>query len=235
MQQYAASLLNASAILIVLPLVLLFLAITAFLLFSPLGTPLFKLLAARALQNKNYPMAARLYERIYHWQELMPGSDVYAKQAAFAWEQAGDLRQALSFYQKGEDWGKVGQLLTEMGKMEQAIEVFREHKLPARLAFCYEQTGHFWGAGELYELELDNHHKAQRFYEKALQQDDLLPLDRIRVRLLMARASFRLGKKEESQSHFEMAEALAAKPEAPQPDEHLKVVYRTVQLLLTGK
>ncbi|MBT9548756.1 MAG: hypothetical protein IV090_25405 [Candidatus Sericytochromatia bacterium] len=235
MQQHAATLINASAILIIFPLLLLLSAIMGLLLFSPLGTPLFKLLAARAMQKKNYAFAARLYERIYHWQELMEGADVYAKQAAFAWEQVGDLRQALAFSQKGEDWAKVGQLLIEMGKMEQAIEVFREHNLPARLAFCYEQTGHFWGAGELYELELDNHHKAMRFYEKSLQQDTLSPLDRIRVRLLMARTAFRLGKKEESLSHFEMAEALLAKPEAPQPDEHLKVVFRTVQLLLNGK
>lgn len=235
MQQHAASLLNLSAVLIFLPLLLLAAVIAAFLLFSPLGTPLFKSLAAWALQKKNYPLAARLYQRIYHWQELIPGAEVYAKQAAFALEQAGDLRLALSFYEKGEDWAKVGQLLIEMGKMEQAIAIFREHKLPARLAFCYEQSGHFWGAGELYELELDNLHKASRFYEKALLQDELPPLDRVRVRLLMARAAFRLGKKEESLSHYEMAEALLAKSDAPEPDEHLKVVQRTVQLLLKGK
>jgi tetratricopeptide (TPR) repeat protein len=234
MQQQMASLINLSSILIILPLLFLALVIIGFILFSPMGTPVFKSLAAWALKNKNYPLAARLFSRLYHWHEIV-GGEVYARQAGAAWEQAGDLREALFFYQKGEDWPKVGQLLMETGRPEQAIEVFREHKLPARLAFCYEQMDNFLGAGELYELELDNHHKALRFYDKALQQEHLSALDRIRVRLLMARTSFRLGKKEESLGHFEFADAMLAKPDAPESDEHLKVVYRTVQLLLQGK
>lgn len=201
------------------------------ILFSPMGTPLFKSFADWCYRHKYYKLAAWLYTRLYHWQELMGGT-AYARQAALAYEQAGNFREALIFYEKAEEWGKFGQLLLETGNLEEAMEVFRTHRLPARLAFCYEQTGHFIEAGELYEQELDNHIKALRFYEKALQQPSLSPSERIRVRLLMARTFLRLGKPEESQAQLELAEALWKRSEDVDKQDSLKALHTQVLALL---
>jgi len=226
-----ASILNFSALMFFVPFSLLVLLVLGFLIYSPLGTPLFKSLAAWCLSKKKYAESAWLYSRVYHWQELMEGSSVFARQAAFAYEQAGNLRLSLEFYEKGEDWNKVGQLLMEMGKTEQALALFKEKKLPARLAFYYEQNENYLGAGELYELELNNSHKALRFYEKGLQQEKLPPLERIRARFLLARVCFHLDKKEESYTHYGMAETLISRLDAPLEDMHVLALERAVQAL----
>lgn len=230
-EQQMAALINVSALLFIVPLGLIAVLVLGLIIFSPVGTPLFKLLAAWCMRKKRYDLAAWIYARIYHWQELM-GGEAYAREAAFAYEKAGNFRKALVFYEKAGDWGKLGQMLLETGHFEQAIEVFRSHNLPARLAFCYEQVGNYIGAGELYECELDNQIKALRLYEKALQQPSLPLPDRIRVRLLMARTFLRLDKSEESQAQIELAETLWNRSGVAFNDEHLEALHAEVLALL---
>ena len=108
--QQLASLVNFSALLLLVPFGLLLVLAGLFVVMSPLGSPLFKPMAAWALRQKYYPWAATLYARLYDWNELTGGED-FARQAAWSFEQAGDFGRALEFYEKGQDWAKLGQLL----------------------------------------------------------------------------------------------------------------------------
>jgi tetratricopeptide (TPR) repeat protein len=205
--QQLVSLANFSAAMFLVPFSLLVTLVVLFLLMSPLGSPLFKIIAAWAMRQKYHALAARMYVRLYDWHELT-GGETFARQAAWAFEQAGDFRRALEFYEKGEDWAKLGQLLLETGQLEKAVSIFQAYNMPARLAFCYEQAGNYLAAGEIYERELGNTLKALRFYEKALQQDELTLANRIRVRLMMARAFHHLDKPDEYQLNLKLAERL---------------------------
>jgi tetratricopeptide (TPR) repeat protein len=193
-----ASLLNLSAMLFFVPLTLLIAGLSWFVLNSPLGTPVVQFFAQRHFQAKRYRKAASLYERLYHFHELMGGKN-YARQAAVAHEMSGDLKAALKHYELAEDWGKLGQLQMESGQLEAALESFTRGKLPARLVLCHEQLLNFYQAAVIYEHDLHQLHKARIFYERAESTND--PITQTLASLALVRIDRALGRQEESNYH----------------------------------
>lgn len=195
-----ASLLNLSALLFFVPLTLVITGVSWFILNSPLGTPVIHFWAQRHMQGKRYRKAAALYERLYHFHELMGGKN-YARQAAIAHEMSGDLKAALKYYELAEDWGKLGQLQMESGQVEAALESFTRGKLPARLVLCHEQLLNYYEAAVIYEHDLHQLHKARIFYERAEANTDG-PVQTLAM-LGLARIDHTLGRSEEAEKHVQ--------------------------------
>ncbi|MEZ0373131.1 MAG: hypothetical protein ACAI44_28830 [Candidatus Sericytochromatia bacterium] len=195
--EHYSALLNMSAILLVVPMSLLALGIAYILFNSPVGAPVYRRMADKAFQKKQYTRAANLYAKLHDLQVLLEGN-VYARKAAQCHEFSGNLQEAQIWYEKADDWAKVGQLLMEAGAIERAIEVFRDHDLPSRLAMCYEQLQDHLNAGQIYEFELNNPHKAEVIYKKAVASKD--KETSLLGKLMLARVYHRLTRSEEALS-----------------------------------
>lgn len=198
-QAQMASLINISALFVVLPMLALIGAIIYIVLNSPIGAPWFRWRAESHFKAKRFEKAAKAYEKLHHMQELVEGP-VYGRKAALSHEMSGKLREAIRWYERSEDWPKMGQLLMEAGDHARAAEVFEAHDLPARLALCYEEQENYIAAGEVYELRLHNFHRAEQQYRRAGLSTD--PETTLKARLLLARVQHQLGRREEAQSAF---------------------------------
>jgi tetratricopeptide (TPR) repeat protein len=198
-----ASLLNLSAMLFFVPLTLVIAGVSWFILNSPLGTPVIHFWAQRHMQGKRYRKAAVLYERLYHFHELMGGQN-YARQAAIAHEMSGDLKAALKYYEQAEDWGKLGQLQMESGHIEAALDSFTRGKLPARVVLCHEQLQNHYEAALIYEHDLHQLHKARIFYERAALNTDE-PIQTL-AKMGLVRIDRALGRSEEAEHHFQQVQ-----------------------------
>lgn len=198
--QSMSGLVNFSAILIIGPILLVLAMVIWLILNSPAGAPFFKALAEWAFNSKQYQRAARWYAKLHEMQELIEGP-IYARKAAQSYELAGNLREAQRWYEKGDDWAKVGQLLMEAGNHTQALEVFKSHDLPARLAHCYEVLQNYLEAGLVYEEQLHNLHKAEVFYRKASSSQDIET--QLKAKLMLARIYHKLERQEDAQNFFD--------------------------------
>lgn len=227
--QQASSLINLSAILLIGPIVLLLVCFAYVVIFSPVGAPLFKIMAESALKNKKYLQAARLYVKLHDMLELMEGT-VYARKAAQSFELGGNLREAQDWYAKGEDWAKVGQLLMEAGQYAKALEIYKHHDLPARLAHCYEQLEDPLKAAEVYEKQLKNLHKAEMYYKKAAAFPD--KEISLTAKLKLARVFLQLERLDEAQeSMLEVSREIASSAQYQEFPELLQLL-NDVKLLM---
>lgn len=197
---HASSLINISALMLVLPMLVLIGLIAWVVINSPIGAPLFKPLAENAYKNKKYARAAKLYAKLHDMLELMEGG-VYARKTAQCYELSGNLREAQRWYEKADDWAKVGQLLMEAGSLDRAVEIFREHNMPSKLAHCYEQIDDPLHAGEVYELQLKNYHKAEVMYKKAGASSD--KETSLEAKLRLARVLHQLARAEDARHLFD--------------------------------
>lgn len=229
--QQASSLINISALLLIGPMVILIGLIAYVLINSPLGAPLFKPMAEQAFRKKQYAKAAKLYIKLNDLLELMEGSQ-YARKAAQCFELGGNLREALRWYEKADDWTRVGQLLMEAGDYDKAAEVFAAHQLPAKLAHCYEQSEDFLRAGDVYEFQLKNLHKAEFNYKKAAGSPDKETL--LEAKLRLARVYHRLTRSEDARGAFDDASREIASSPQYQEFPDLLNLQRDVRDLLSG-
>lgn len=194
-----STLINYSMIFMLFPAFMMAAIIGYIILNSPMGAPVFRWLADSAFKKKNYLRAAERYAKLHELQVLMEGN-IYARKAALSMELGGNLREAQRWYEKADDWVKVGQLLLESGKREQAIEIFKLHDLPARLAHCYEQSDDFLNAGEVYEFQLNNLRKAEQHYKRAANSQDRETF--LHAKLRLARVYHQLERPEDAQSAY---------------------------------
>lgn len=195
-----SSLINMSATLVLIPLILIIALFAYIILHSPIGAPVFKRLAEKAFQKKEFSEAARHYAKLHHLQELIEGT-AYARKAALSYEMAGNLSEAVRWYGIAEDWGKLGQLYIDTGAMAQAIALFKEKRIPSRLAQCYEQIENYLFAAQIYQFDLQQMHKAELLYRKACQSDDKETL--LTAKLMLANLYFHTERKAESLGLFE--------------------------------
>lgn len=170
---------------------------------SPLAAPLYRSLAERHFKKKKYLPAAKLYQKLHHFQEHLEGL-VYAKKAALAYEMAGSIQEALESYRRAQDWPKVGQLLVELGKIEQARELYREQGLHQRLALLYEQENQYLEAGQIYLFELKSLHKANSCLRRACDSSD--PERRLQAHLHLSQVHLGLKRLSEARAEFELAD-----------------------------
>lgn len=208
-----AALFNLSALLFFIPLLIMVGIALFFILNSPAGTPFFKRAATYFLKKERFAWAAYCYERLYHFQLLLGNSKEYGRQAAFCYEQLHQIPEALSWYTKIEDWGKVGQLYMDSGKFEKAETIFRDYKMFSRLAYCYERQHKYGELGDLYETLLGSPQKALRFYEKALEKTPPATEQRAELQLRLIRTCLQLNRTTEAQQKWQdLATLFQAKP-----------------------
>lgn len=208
-----AALFNLSALLFFIPLLIMVGIALFFILNSPAGTPFFKKAAAYFLKKERFAWAAYCYEKLYHFQLLLGNSKEYGRQAAFCYEQLLQIPEALSWYIKIEDWGKVGQLYMDTGKFEKAEAIFSDYKMFNRLAYCYERQHKYMELGDLYETRLGNPQKALRFYEKALEKTPATTEQLAELQLRIIRTCLQLNRTAEAQQKWqELSTLFQAKP-----------------------
>lgn len=224
-----STLINYSMLLMLLPGTLVIVGLVYVLINSPMGSPVFRRLADSAFKRKNYLKAAQLYTKLHDLQVLMEGN-VYARKAALSLELGGNLREAQRWYEKADDWAKVGQLMLEAGHRVQAIEVFKAHDLPARLALCYEQGNDHVNAGEVYELQLNNLRKAEQHYKKAAASTDRETY--LQAKLRLARVYHQLKRAEDSQIALDEVSREISSSAQYQEFPELLALHRSVEQLL---
>lgn len=206
MEKHFAELSNISMILLVFSM-LPFLGLFAYILIkSPVFSPVHHWRAERAFAQKNYAKAARLFDRLHDFEALRHGN-IYAKKAALSYEMAGQLRLARDWYIKAQDFSKVGALLVESGKVDEAIELYQTENLPQRLAQLYEDQERFVEAAQVYR-SLRQPRKQENMYRKAMIKGDDAKIQE--ARLLLAQLYLEQKRIDEARRFFsEASEAMA--------------------------
>lgn len=204
-ETHTAQLFNLSSLIFVGSIVPFTLFLIYVILNSPVATPILRIWAEQAFKNKNYRRAAPLYKKLDFFQAQLEG-DIYLKKSALAYELAGSIQEALEAYRKAQEWPKVGQLLTELGKIEQAKEVYLENGLFQRLALLYEQEKNYLAAGKIYADQLQARHKAELALRRAL--DDSNPEVFLEARLLLVLLYVHMERFDEAQEQFQAANAV---------------------------
>lgn len=194
--QHVSSAMNLSMILLLVSFVPFVLFLGYVIINSPIGAPLFKGLAERQFQKKRYAKAAKNYIKLHDLQVHLEGL-VYAKKAAQSLELSGNLRDARRWYEKAEDWAKLGQLSLEAGETEAAQAIFAEHGLYPRLTQIYELKEQWIAAGDVYWEHLKNAHKAENAFRKASHSPD--PETKITAELKLALLYYRLKRQPEAE------------------------------------
>lgn len=207
MEKQFAELSNLSMLLLVFS-VLPFLGFFGYILFkSPVLSPLHHWRAERAFAAKDYPKAARLFDRLHDFEALRQGN-IYAKKAALSYELSGQLRLARDWYAKAQDFSKVGALLVESGKVNDAIALYQSENLPQRLAQLYEDQERFVEAAQVYR-DLKQARKQENMYRKAMIKGDDAKAQE--ARLLLAQLFIEQKRLEEARRFFaEASEAMAS-------------------------
>lgn len=188
---------------------------------SPIFAPVFRILAAQAMKHKKYAWAAKFYSKLHFFQHEIEGLK-YAKLAAQAYEFNGDLRKAQESYREAEEWPKLGQMLIEAGKMEQAKELFLEQQLFSRLAQVYELEEDDYQAAQVYHFQLNNLHKAESAYRRAMRASDTEV--RLSAQLQLARLYHQRQRRKEAQALLqESLDEINSSPQFQEFPELLKI------------
>jgi tetratricopeptide (TPR) repeat protein len=210
MEKYYAELSNI-ALLLLFASVLPFLGLFAYIVFkSPVFSPVHHWRAERAFRAKRYARAAKLYERLHDFESLRLGN-VYAKKAALSYELSGQLRLARDWYVKAQDFNKVGALLIEQGKTEEAIALYTTENMPQRLAQLYEDQERYIDAAKVYQ-DLKQFRKQENLYRKAVIKGDEAVAHK--ARLLLAQLYTQQQRIEEARRFFDEASAALAHSDA---------------------
>lgn len=210
MEKHYAELSNM-AMLLLFASVLPFLGFFGYILFkSPVFSWVHHFRAERAFASKRYAKAAKLYDRLHDFESIRLGN-VYAKKAALSYELCGQLRLARDWYAKAQDFHKVGTLLVEQGKVEEAIALYQEENLPQRLAQLYEDQENYLEAAKVYQ-DLKQSRKQENLYRKAMiKGDDAMAQE---ARLLLAQLYTQQQRTEEARRFFDEASAAMAHSDA---------------------
>ncbi len=224
--QNVGSAVNLSMALLFISFVPLALFVGYIVINSPIGTPIFKALAERHFQKKRYAKAAKAYIKLHDLQVQLEGP-VYARKAALSLEFSGNLREARRWYEKSEDWAKLGQLSLEAGETQAALDIFVEHQLYPRMTQVYELKEQWIEAGDIYWEQLQNAHKAENAFRRASHSTD--PETKITAELKLASLYHQMKRKEEAQALLERAQAqLQSSPQFVEFPE-LLALHETVQ------
>lgn len=222
-----ASLINLSTVLLGIPIFLFFGVLMYFILNSPISSRLWRLRADRAYNKKQYAKAATLYEKLFEFHTFLDGGQTYARLTGECYEHLQRVALAAEWYGKAKDWGRMGDVYQKLGLYKEAIAAYSNGTLKARIALCYEAMGDYMAAGELYDTELQNHHKAKSYYLKALQGVSPGRTSWHKAHLLLCRLALKKGQTNEALTHFKKIQ--------PTIDEHmekrndLRQIYETVR------
>lgn len=228
MEKHFAELSNIAMILLVLSVMPL-LAFFGYVVFkSPVFSFVHHWRAEKAFAQKNYTKAAQLYDRLHDFESIRQGN-IYARKAALSYELSGQLRLARDWYIKAQDFSKVGALLVEAGKIEEAIALYQEENLPQRLAQLYEDQESFVDAAQVYKL-LRQPRKQENMYRRAMIKGDDASVQE--AKLLLAQLYLEQKRTEEAQRFFDEANTAMAESSAY---DHLSALLKLrdqVELLL---
>jgi len=198
---------------------------------SPIGTPIFRWLGERQFQKKQYAKAAQTYIKLHDLQVQLEGF-IYAKKAALSLELSGNLREARRWYEKCEDWAKLGQLSLEAGETDAALEIFAEHGLHARMIQVYELKEQWIAAGDVYQEQLQNAHKAENAYRRASHSED--PETKITAELKLAQLYHQMQREQDARELLQSAQTqLQSSPQFVEfPD--LLALHSAVREMIVG-
>lgn len=229
MERYYAELSNM-AMLLLFASILPFIGFFAYVaLKSPLLSPLHHWRAERAFAAKRYAQAAKIYDLLHDFEAIRQGN-VYAKKAALSYELSGQLRLARDWYAKAQEHHKVGALLVEQGKVEEAIALYQAENLPQRLAQLYEDQERYLEAARIYQ-NLKQTRKQEALYRKAMIKGDEAMAQE--ARLLLAQHYTQQQRIEEARRFFNEASTALAESNAYDHLPHLLSLRDQVEFGLT--